>query len=70
MTQTNDISHLTSTMYNADNKPSLISNVNRILIDKRGETSNWIKDCDDDNISIMSRQTDLEPGKFYKMTYF
>lgn len=53
---------MTSTICNAEYKTSLISDVNCILIDKRGETSNWIKDCDDDNISIMSRQTDLEPG--------
>ena len=54
---------------NNNSDQSLTSQINPLKIDRRGETSNWIKDLEDDNSSIVSRPTDLEPGtyliKFY-----
>jgi hypothetical protein len=56
-----------NTVVNVDQNRSLTGQIYAHKIDKRGETSNWIKDLDDDNNSLFSHASDLEPGSKRKV---
>lgn len=62
--KTNEISNVSDDTILDYNNRSLTSHVYPLKIDKRGETSNWIKDLEDENNSIIGRPADLEPGKW------
>jgi len=57
------LSNCQNTILEGDEQHSLTSQVCPLKVDRRGETSNWIKDLDDENNSIVGRSADLELGK-------
>ena len=66
-TKTNEMNNLGSNLtLNNDNR-SLTGQVYPNKIDKRGETSNWIKELDEENNSVITRGTDLQTGSRKKV---
>jgi len=57
------LSNCQNTILEGEEQHSLTSQVCPLKVDRRGETSNWIKDLDDENNSIVGRSADLELGK-------